>query len=162
MICPLRMTRCIISSMKIRYIKLNYRILKSACGFTLMELLVVMAIIALLAALVGPTLWPQKEEANKKAARAQIEMFGQALDQFRLDNDRYPTTQEGLNALITNPGIESWDGPYLKKKVIRDDPWNNTYIYKSPGSHGDYDLYSYGKDGAAGGTKENADINSWE
>jgi general secretion pathway protein G len=89
-------------------------------------------------------------------------MFGQSLDQFRLDNDRYPTTQEGLNALIANPGIDSWDGPYLTKKVIRNDPWKNPYIYKSPGTQGDYDLSSYGFDKNLGGSGKNADINSWE
>jgi general secretion pathway protein G len=136
--------------------------LKDQRGFTLIELLVVMTIIALLAALVGPRLWPETEKAKQKAARAQIEMFGQSLDQFRLDNDRYPTTQEGLNALIANPGIDSWDGPYLTKKVIRNDPWKNPYIYKSPGTQGDYDLSSYGFDKNLGGSGKNADINSWE
>jgi general secretion pathway protein G len=137
-------------------------LLKSQRGFTLIELLVVMVIITLLATLVGPRLLKNVGESKVKTARAQIEMFGQALDQYRLDNDRYPTTQEGLNSLIANPGIDNWDGPYLKKSVIPDDPWKRPYIYKSPGTHGDYDLSSFGLDGSEGGTKENKDINSWE
>lgn len=135
--------------------------LKDQRGFTLIELLVVMTIIALLAALVGPSLWSKLGRGKQDAAKTQIEMLGQALDQFRLDNDRYPTTQEGLNALVTNPGVDSWDGSYLKK-ALPNDPWKRPYIYKAPGSHGDYDLTSYGLDGALGGTKENADVNSWE
>ena len=135
--------------------------LKDQRGFTLIELLVVMTIIALLAALVGPSLWSKLGRGKQDAAKTQIEMLGQALDQFRLDNDRYPTTQEGLNSLVTNPGVDSWDGSYLKK-ALPNDPWKRPYIYKAPGSHGDYDLTSYGLDGALGGTKENADVNSWE
>lgn len=135
--------------------------LKDQRGFTLVELLVVMVIIGLLAALVGPRLFPKVGKGKQAAAKAQIELLGQALDQYRLDTDRYPSTQEGLNALITNPGVDGWDGPYLRKALPKD-PWSNPYNYKSPGTHGDYDLYSYGLDGALGGTKENADVNSWE
>ncbi len=130
-------------------------------GFTLIELLVVMVIIALLAALVGPRLFPKLGKGKQSAALAQIELIGQGLDHFRLDVGRYPTTQEGLNALATNPGIEKWEGPYLKK-ALPNDPWGKPYRYQCPGSHGDYDLYSYGRDDAPGGDGEDKDISSWE
>ncbi|RMG73931.1 MAG: type II secretion system protein GspG [Nitrospirae bacterium] len=131
-------------------------------GFTLIELLVVMVILGLLAALVGPKLFPKLGKGKQHAAKAQIELFGEALDQFRLDTGRYPTTSEGLDALIHNPGIEGWDGPYLRKNVVPKDPWGRPYQYQSPGSHGEYDLFSYGADGSPGGEGENKDINSWE
>lgn len=130
-------------------------------GFTLVELLVVMVIIGLLAALVGPRLFPKLGKGKQAAAKAQIELLGQALDQFRLDVGRYPTTQEGLNALVTNPGLERWDGPYLKKDVPKD-PWDRPYHYQSPGEHGEYDLFSYGRDGSPGGEGEDKDVTSWE
>lgn len=131
-------------------------------GFTLIELLVVMVILAMLAALVGPRLFGQVEKASQKTARTQIEMLGQALDSYRLELGQYPNTTQGLNALITNPGVEGWDGPYLKKEKVPDDPWKNPYHYQSPGTHGDYDLFSYGADNAPGGEGKNKDINSWE
>jgi len=134
---------------------------KTEKGFTLVELLVVMVILGLLAALVVPRYVAKEKKSRHQAARVQIELLGQALDQFRLDTGRYPTTAEGLNALISNPGIPGWDGPYLKKGVPLD-PWGRPYIYQSPGSHGDYDLFSYGADGAPGGEGENKDISSWE
>ena len=130
-------------------------------GFTLIELLVVMVILGLLAALVGPRLFGHVGAANQKAAKTQIEMLGQALDAFRLDVGRYPTTSEGLNALVTNPGVEGWNGSYLKKG-LPNDPWKRPYLYQSPGEHGDYDLVSNGADGAPGGEGENKDVNSWE
>lgn len=130
-------------------------------GFTLVELLVVMVIIGLLAALVGPKLFPQLGKAKQDAAKAQIELLGQALDRFRLDEDRYPSTQEGLNTLVENPGLEKWNGPYAKKKQLLD-PWGKPYQYQSPGTHGEYDLFSYGRDGAPGGEKEDKDVTSWE
>ncbi len=130
-------------------------------GFTLVELLVVMVMIALLAALVGPRLFPKVGKGKQSAAKAQIELFGQALDQFRLDAGRYPTTQEGLSALVNNTGIAKWDGPYLKKGVPND-PWDKQYHYQCPGNHGDYDLFSYGRDGSPGGDGEDKDVNSWE
>ncbi len=138
------------------------RLYRDRRGFTLIELLVVMTILALLAALVGPKLFGKVESANQKAAKTQIEMFGGALDAFRLDTGRYPTTSEGLNALVTNPGVEGWDGPYLKKSAVPNDPWNKPYQYQSPGAHGEYDLFSYGKDGTQGGDSGNKDITSWE
>jgi len=132
-------------------------------GFTLIEMMVVMVIIGLLVALVGPNFIKQGENAKVKAARAQIEMLGTALDTFRLDVGRYPTTQEGLAALRQRPfGADRWDGPYLKKDIPRD-PWDHPYLYRSPGEGGHpYDLVSYGADGAPGGEGNNRDITSSE
>ena len=135
---------------------------KNNKGFTLIELLVVMIIIGLLASLVAPKLFNKLESSKRKTAKAQIQMIETALDAFRLDVGRYPTTQEGLKVLWKNPGnIKKWDGPYLPKPV-REDPWGNPYVYKSPGEHGPYDLYSLGADGKPGGTGDNADITSWQ
>ena len=130
-------------------------------GFTLIELLIVMVIIGLIAALVGPRLFPKLGKGKQSAAKAQIELLGQALDQYRLDVGRYPTTQEGLNALNVNPGADRWQGPYLKKELPQD-PWGRSYLYQYPGNHGEYDLYSLGLDGAPGGEGEDADIVSWK
>jgi len=122
-----------------------------------------MAIIALLAAFVGPRFLGKKEQAEVQAARAQIEMFGTALDAYRLDVGRYPTTEEGLDALIRKPAsADRWDGPYLRKELIPTDPWKKPYLYKSPGDHGAYDILSYGADGVPGGEGNNRDIGSWE
>lgn len=131
-------------------------------GFTLIELLVVMVILAMLAALVGPRLFGHVGRSQQKAAKVQIEMLGQALDSYRLDTGEYPSTSQGLNALIANPGIEGWNGPYLKKSVVPKDPWKEPYQYQHPGAQGEYDLYSYGKDKSPGGEGEDKDINSWE
>jgi len=131
-------------------------------GFTLVEMLVVVAILGLLLALVGPKVLSSLGKGKQSAAKAQIELLGQSLDHFRLDAGRYPTTQEGLNALITNPGVTNWDGPYLKKNEVPKDPWGKAYTYQCPGTHGEYDLYSYGLDGTPGGEGENKDILSWE
>lgn len=131
-------------------------------GFTLIELIVVIIIIGLLAALVAPRMFGKVEKSKQKAAQAQIELFGAALDSFRLDVGRYPTTSEGLEALRTRPaGLEKWDGPYLKKDIPLD-PWDHRYLYTVPGAHGDYDLISYGADGMPGGKGENQDIVSWK
>ena len=132
-------------------------------GFTLIEMMVVMVIIGLLMALVGPRFIRQEEKAKVKAARAQIELLGTALDTFRLDVGRYPTSQEGLAALRQRPfGVDRWDGPYLKKDVPKD-PWERPYYYRSPGDAGrPYDLMSYGADGGPGGEGDNRDITSWE
>ena len=130
-------------------------------GFTLVEILVVMVIIGLIASLVGPRLFPKLGKGKQSAAKAQIELLGQGLDQFRLDVGRYPTTQEGLNALMVNPGgIDQWEGPYLKKELPKD-PWERPYLYQCPGTHGEYDLFSYGRDGALGGEGEDKDVVSW-
>ncbi|MGA2465687.1 MAG: type II secretion system major pseudopilin GspG [Thermodesulfobacteriota bacterium] len=131
-------------------------------GFTLVEILVVMIIIGLLAALVGPKLFGKVSGAKLKAAKAQIELFGTALDTFRLDVGRYPTTEEGLKALREKPsGAEGWQGPYLPKEIPAD-PWSRAYVYRSPGEHYDYDLISYGLDGVEGGEGENQDVVSWK
>ncbi len=131
-------------------------------GFTLVELIVVVIIIGLLAGLVLPQFIRQEEKAKLKTAKAQIELFGTALDTFRLDVGRYPTTEEGLQALRQKPGgLERWDGPYLKKELPQD-PWGKAYIYKSPGQQGPYEITSYGADGAPGGEGDNRDITSWE
>lgn len=131
-------------------------------GFTLLELLVVMVIIGLLTAYVGPMYFKQVGKSEVKTVLAQLDAFGKALDQYRLDTGHYPSAEEGLNALRLQPANEKrWDGPYLKKGVPLD-PWGNPYIYKRPGEHGEYDLLSYGKDGAPGGNGEGADIGNWE
>ena len=131
-------------------------------GFTFFEILVVVTIIGLLAALVGPRLWKRISGGKQVAAKAQIELFGTALDAFRLDIGRYPTTEEGLKALREKPsGADNWNGPYLPKEIPLD-PWKRPYIYISPGNHGDYDLVSFGADGVEGGEGENEDIVSWK
>jgi general secretion pathway protein G len=130
-------------------------------GFTLLELLVVMVIIGLLAGYVGPRYFAQVGKSEVKTARAQIDAFEKSLDQYRMDVGRYPTNEQGLDALFVRPESESkWQGPYLKKKPPAD-PWGNKYLYKIPGEHGDYDLLSYGRDGKPGGSDEDADITNW-
>ncbi|MEE9523638.1 MAG: type II secretion system major pseudopilin GspG [Thermodesulfovibrionales bacterium] len=135
-----------------------FRKIKNDKGFTLIELLIVLAIISLLIGLVGPRIFKGEKKGKITTAKAQIELFGGALDQFRLDTGEYPSTSSGLNALQTNPGTDGWDGPYLKKTVPKD-PWKQPYIYRSPGTNGDYDLFSYGPDKSEGGGD---DIKSWE
>jgi general secretion pathway protein G len=131
-------------------------------GFTLMELLLVLVILGLLAALVGPTLYQRIKPAKEAAARAQVENFATALDGFLLDVGRYPTTQEGLKVLRVKPeGADKWNGPYLKKDVPND-PWGSAYGYRAPGRNGGYEILSYGADGKEGGEGENADVKSWE
>lgn len=130
-------------------------------GFTLLELLVVMVIIGLLAGYVGPKYFSQIGKSEIKATRAQIDALEKALDQYRLDVGRYPTSEQGLASLMTRPTGESrWQGPYLKKEVPHD-PWGTPYQYRQPGEHGEFDLYSFGKDGKAGGEGEAADITNW-
>lgn len=134
---------------------------KPPCGFTLVELLVVIIVLGLLVGLVGPRLFGRVGQSKTAAARAQIELLGAGLDQYRLDVGRYPDTSQGLDALVRSPGVANWNGPYLKKDVPRD-PWGNPYKYRCcPGQHGDYDLWSEGGDGAPGGEGENADVTSW-
>lgn len=130
-------------------------------GFTLLELLVVMVIIGLLASYVGPRYFSQVGKSEIQTARAQMVAFEHALDQYRLDVGHYPSTDKGLDVLENKPDNESrWNGPYLKKKLPLD-PWDNAYIYRFPGEHGDYDIMSYGNDGRPGGSGEAADIGNW-
>lgn len=135
---------------------------KKQRGFTLLELLVVLLIIGLLAAFVGPKYFSQIGKSQAQVARAQINAFDKALDQYRIDTGHYPTTEQGLAALFTQPANEaSWRGPYLKKGVPVD-PWGNAYVYKTPSANTnmDYDIIAYGKDGKAGGAGDDADVSN--
>ncbi len=134
---------------------------KQRAGFTLLELLVVMVIIGLLASYVGPKYFMQIGKSEIKATRAQIDGLEKALEQYRIDTGHFPSTEQGLGALFAKPNNEAkWSGPYLKKAPPAD-AWGQAYQYKSPGEHGDFDLYSFGKDGRSGGSAENADITNW-
>jgi general secretion pathway protein G len=127
-------------------------------GFTLLELLVVLVVLGLLVSIVGPKYFSQLGKSEAKAAQAQIASLAKALDMYRIDVGRYPTTEQGLAALNASPANEpNWRGPYLQKAPPAD-PWGRAYIYKSPGEKGEFDLLSHGKDGAPGGTEANADI----
>lgn len=136
-------------------------------GFTLIEILVVIIVLGLLAALVGPQIFGRVSEAKTATARTQIELLGLALDNYRLDNGSYPTTEQGLAALEERPTREplppNWKGPYLRKALPLD-PWGRPYVYRSPGEHdpSGYDLATLGRDGQPGGTDEDADITSWK
>jgi general secretion pathway protein G len=138
------------------------RVRRSQSGFSLIEIMVVMVIIGLLMALVGPNLIGRSEKAKTQSAAIQIERLGTVLDTFRLDVGRYPTTQEGLAILVDRPvGVDRWDGPYLNKG-LPPDPWGKAYFYRSPGEGGrPYDLYSLGSDGAPGGSGDARDVTSW-
>jgi len=130
-------------------------------GFTLLELLVVMVIIGLLAGYVAPRYFAQVGKSEVKIAKAQIDALEKALDQYRLDTRRYPSTEQGLEALVVKPqGEANWSGPYLKKAVPLD-PWGKPYVYRIPGQKGEFDLISYGRDGRPGGTGDDADITNW-
>jgi len=131
-------------------------------GFTLIELLVVLVILGLLAGLVGPQILRYLGSAKSDTARLQIEELGAGLDLFHLEVGRYPGTDEGLAALVTEPaGVRRWNGPYLKKKTVPNDPWGNAYHYRSPGENGAYDLFSLGQDNLEGGEDDDGDIVSW-
>ncbi|WP_271274561.1 type II secretion system major pseudopilin GspG [Aliamphritea hakodatensis] len=132
-------------------------------GFTLLEILVVLVILGLLASLVGPQVFRQLSGSKVKTAALQIEELSSALDLYRLEVGRYPSTDEGLEALIKQPsGEDKWNGPYLKKSVIRLDPWGNPYHYRHPGENAEFDLYSYGADNKEGGQAENRDVANWQ
>jgi general secretion pathway protein G len=134
-----------------------------AFGFTLIELLVVLVILGLLAGLVGPQVMKYLGSAKTDSARLQIEDLAASLDLYRLEVGRYPSTQEGLEALVeAPPGARNWNGPYLKKKQVPKDPWGNEFHYRYPGEHGPFDLYSLGADDSEGGEGESQDIVSWE
>lgn len=132
-------------------------------GFTLLELLIVMLIIGLLAAFVAPRMIGKVGKSKRTIAKAQIESLCTALETYKLDTDRYPNQEEGLNALISQPAnVDNWNGPYLAKKNVPKDPWRNDYVYIYPGNNGDYDIVAYGADGREGGEGEDADVTSWE
>ena len=146
---------------------LHHRVRRTlSLGFTLIELLVVIAIIATLAAVVAPSIFGNVGDARRSAAKSQIEILALALDQYRLDNDAYTTTQQGLEALRILPAsgeaAKSWKGPYLRQELPVD-PWGRAYVYVSPGEVNveAYDLYTLGRDGRPGGANEDADITSW-
>ena len=136
--------------------------LRDQRGFTLLELLVVLVVLGLLAGIVAPKYFNQLGRSEIKVARAQIEGLSKAIDIYRLEVGRYPSTEQGLGALVLAPSDEpTWAGPYLQK-TIPQDPWGHEYVYRSPGEYGDYDLLSLGKDGQPGGDGENAEITNWQ
>jgi len=131
-------------------------------GYTLVELLVVLAILGLLVAIAAPRVIKYLGSAKVDTAKIQIEQLGNSLDLYHLEVGHYPTDQEGLQALVDRPQqAQAWNGPYLKNRQSLIDPWGRPYVYKSPGEHGDYDLYSLGADGREGGDGEDRDITSW-
>ncbi|MFZ0429378.1 MAG: type II secretion system major pseudopilin GspG [Acidobacteriota bacterium] len=130
-------------------------------GFSLIELIVVLVILGLLATIVGPKVIDQLSKGKTNIAKVQIADLEGALGLFRFDVGRYPTTAEGLNALLENPGLDNWSGPYLTKSSLPKDPWGHEYQYRAPGMHGDFDLYCLGADGIEGGEGDNADVTSW-
>ena len=136
-------------------------------GFTLIELMVVIVILGILAGLIVPRIMSRPEEARQAKARIQIESLETALKLYRLDSGNYPSTEQGLQALVEPPAVGTlpgdWrDGGYLEKGKVPKDPWNNEYLYLCPGTHDDYDIFSYGADGEAGGEGKNKDITSWD
>jgi general secretion pathway protein G len=132
---------------------------QSEQGFTLVEMLVVITIIGLIMGLIGPRVLNYLSESKVKAAKIQMQSFGSALDLFNLDTGRYPSTAEGLTALVRRtPGVAAWNGPYLKGGLVPNDPWNHAYVYRAPGERNPYDIISYGSDGQEGGSGPAADI----
>jgi general secretion pathway protein G len=141
--------------------------INSRGGFTLIEIMVVIVILAMLAALVGPKLMGRTDDAKVKTTGIQLKGLESALKLYKLDNGSYPSTEQGLGALVTKPTVgvipkNYKDGGYLESKAVPKDAWGNDFLYVSPGEHGDYDLFSYGSDGAKGGEGKNADITSWD
>ena len=131
-------------------------------GFTLIELLVVLAVLGLLAAIVGPQVIKYLGSSRTQTAQIQTKNIAAALELFKLDAGRYPTNEEGLTALVKAPPSDSnWNGPYIANADALKDPWGKPYLFKSPGDHGEVDVYSFGSDGAAGGTKEAKDVGNW-
>jgi general secretion pathway protein G len=131
-------------------------------GFTLLELLVVLAILGLLAVIAVPQVLKYLSGAKTDAAGIQIQQVGATLDLYRLDVGRYPTEEQGLEALLEAPGdAETWNGPYVRKRDMLIDPWGNMFVYQFPGEHGEYDLYTLGADEAEGGEGEDQDVVSW-
>jgi general secretion pathway protein G len=131
-------------------------------GFTLIELLVVLAVLGLLAAIVGPQVIKYLGSSRTQTAQIQTKNIAAALELYKLDAGRYPTAAEGLGALVkVPPSDQNWNGPYIADAAALNDPWGKPYLYKSPGDHGEVDVYSYGSDGAAGGTGEAKDVGNW-
>jgi general secretion pathway protein G len=140
-----------------------HRARTSARGMTLIEILVVLVLIGIVMGIVGGNYLQRGEVAKGKAAKIEIGQIGQTLDLFKLEVGRYPTSQEGLQALITAPpGVSNWNGPYWKRATVPKDPWGNDYVYTCPGTHGAYDIVSYGADGKEGGDGTDKDITSWD
>lgn len=136
---------------------------RSEAGFTLVELLVVLAILVLLATFVGPRVIGYLGSSRTQAAKVQIESLSSSLELFRIDAGRLPTVEEGLKALVERPAaVQVWNGPYLKKSGVPLDPWGRPYIYRVPGQSGEFDILTLGADNAPGGTGENADVTSWQ
>ena len=134
---------------------------RRARGFTLIELIVAITIVAVMGAVVVPAVMNHVSEARRTAARSDVNTLMQSLKLYKMDNGRYPSGEQGLAALDTAPSNEAqWDGPYLKK-AVPPDPWGKPYIYRQPGEHNEFDLFSYGKDGQAGGTGDAADVTNW-
>jgi general secretion pathway protein G len=132
-------------------------------GFTMIELLVALVILGLMASVAGPKVYDYLTKGRTRAAKLQVQEFGPSLDLFKLEVGRYPTTQEGLQALVQQPpGVTGWNGPYLRTPSVPKDPWEHDYHYTSPGQHGPYDLSSWGGDNQEGGDSENKDVNSWD
>jgi len=141
---------------------MNLKIRRREAGFTLLELLVVLAILGLLAAIIAPQVIKYIGTSKTQTAKVQVQNVVAALELFRLDVGRYPTPQEGLPALVTAPNSATgWNGPYLKKESALVDPWGNPYLYKVPGDHGEVDVFTLGSDKAPGGTGEAQDVGSW-
>jgi len=135
----------------------------STRGMTLIEILVVLVLIGIVMGIVGGNFIQRGEKAKRDAAKIEIGQIGQTLDLFKLEVGRYPTSQEGLQALITPPaGVSNWNGPYWKKATVPKDPWGNDYVYTFPGQHGAYDIMSYGADGKEGGDGSDKDVTSWD
>jgi general secretion pathway protein G len=135
----------------------------AARGMTLIEILVVLVLIGVVMGIVGGNFIQRGEKAKRDAAKIEIGQIGQTLDLFKLEVGRYPSSQEGLQALIAQPsGVNNWNGPYWKKSTVPKDPWGNDYLYVFPGQHGSYDIISYGADGKEGGDGADKDITSWD
>jgi general secretion pathway protein G len=135
----------------------------STRGMTLIEILVVLVLIGIVMGIVGGNFIQRGEKAKRDAAKIEIGQIGQTLDLFKLEVGRYPTSQEGLQALITPPaGVSNWNGPYWKRATVPKDPWGNDYVYTFPGQHGAYDILSYGADGKEGGDGSDKDVTSWD
>ena len=139
--------------------KAPHKLLRGSAGFTLIEMLVVLVIIGLIMGLVGPRVLNYLTDARAKAAKLQIEAFSSALDLYFLDTGRYPSSSEGLQALVRKPGnVDVWNGPYLKGGQVPQDPWKNEYLYRAPGQNSPFEIMSFGADGREGGNGNAADI----